>query len=208
MLLNVDLYWESWRYLSSIDPETRVTIFKQRLGDVLELQLRFETLEIKGWPYGKLNNILSWRFATLEEQERLGLSPKIMQLQPLGSLSYICGPVRDHEIVRFQPGKPVVGGKTRVEMLLDCGLPVVAHSLTGRTSASRLRPDGDARFFEGVGKLFANAGFASERLLHPIYGKLRDISVTQESTPSERPIRITIDVLPERPAKYVELHLA
>src|SRR5437870_523934 len=128
MLLNVDLYWESWRYLSSIDPETRVTSFKQRPGDVLELQLRFELLEINGWPYGKLNNILSWRFATFEEHERLGLSPKIMQLQPFGSLSYICG-------------------------------------------------------------------------------KLRDISVTQEATPSERPIRITIDVLPERPAKYVALDL-
>src|SRR5207245_346882 len=101
-------------------------------------------------------------------------------LQPLGSLSYLCGPVREHEITNFQPGKPTVGGMTRLEMLLDCGLPVIAHGLMEDEQANRLSPSTDVNFFEGFGKLFAEAGFAPKRLLRPIYAKLRDISVTQE----------------------------
>jgi len=207
MLLNADLYWDSWRYLSSLDSDTRVTRFKLRQGDVLELQLRFEIVEVEDWPYGKLNDILSWRFVTPQERERLGLSPKILQLQPFGSLSYICGPVRDYQTTTFQPGKPTVGGKTRLEMLLDCGLPVIAHGLMGGKLVKRIRPRRHVSFFEGVGKLFAEAGFAPRRLLHPVYGELRDICVAEEATPSETPIRVTVEVSPERPAKYIELNL-
>src|SRR5438445_11458760 len=124
MLLNADLYWDSWRSLSSLDSDTRVTRFKPRQGDVLELQLRFEIVEVEDWPYGKLNDILSWRLVTPQERERLGLSPKILQLQPFGSLSYICGSVRVYQTSTFQPVYPNVGVRRRVDIILDRGLTV------------------------------------------------------------------------------------